>query len=173
MGYTCKDDGLIGVVQPPGMLLRNHPDSTSLQRLSLEHCECPDVAPSVCDEAEDARTESCVVDNVADAAQGFATAAAATVPCIANNFRESTPSDIPLFQRAVGCSESYGHPVDSECELAIDQMQEEIEADQEAPDHDPEDEEFHAHDINPIRPNLRQNVLPKTFPDDANGTFRE
>ena len=48
-----------------------------------------------------------------------------------------------------------------------------IEADQEVPDHDPEDEEFHAHDINPIRPNLRQNVLPKTFPDDANGTFRE
>ena len=68
MVYTCEEDGLIGVVHPPGMLQRNNPDATTFHRLCLEHCEWPDVVPGILDEAEGARAGHCVADNIAHTA---------------------------------------------------------------------------------------------------------
>ena len=164
MGFTCDENGQIIVVDPPSLLFRGPPDSSGLQDICIRYCECAAVAPGIPSGSEGTRVEQCVVVSIADAADAAAAAAAVSMPCVANNYREPSPTDVPNYEMDVVCSEFYGHPTEPDCERANDQMHEEIEADQEAEDYVGELEEFHAFDVTAAWPNLRQNELPKTFP---------
>ena len=173
MGFTCDENGVLTLATPLAILFTESPDSVLTQRMCLSFCSCPDIAPELPATSTGARPEQCVVDDVADAAADLTAAAAAGTHrrCTANNYREPTPDDAPIYQTNIVCSEFYGHPVDADCELANDEMHEEILGDQTAPDFDPEGEEFLHADTPRTRPELFYNRLPMTFPKDGRGNF--